>query len=181
MPATRLLADRRASVAIEMALVLPILLLIVAGIAEVGRAALIALKAQHAATAVADLATRDETLSAATVAQLFDATSHILQPFDLARDGAVIVSSAGRTGNAAPTIYWQVKGGGALAEPSALGAAKSSPQLPTTMALHSDDTVIVAEVILRYRRWLIGFIPEFTIRRTAFYRPRFGNLRSLTP
>ena len=177
----RLVQDRRGGIAVEMALILPILLALVSGIVEVGRAALISLKAQHAATALADLATRDETLSAATLGGLFNAAAHILLPFDLGADGVVILSGAGKTGKAAPTIYWQSRGGGTLAVASSVGAQGGTPGLPTSFVLRDDESVVVAEVVVRYRRWLLGLVPEFTIHRTAYYRPRYGTLRSITP
>jgi hypothetical protein len=45
--------------------------------------------------------------------------------------------------------------------------------------VRSGETVIVAEAFFRYRRWLLGFVPDTTLRRVAFYRPRLGTLRTL--
>ena len=38
---------------------------------------------------------------------------------------------------------------------------------------------MAAEVYFRYEPWLLGFVPETTLRKVAFYRPRFGSLTSL--
>ncbi len=52
-----LLTERRGIAAVEFALLAPLLLLLLMGVAEVGRFATFAIKVQHAANSVADLAT----------------------------------------------------------------------------------------------------------------------------
>jgi Flp pilus assembly protein TadG len=64
-----------------------VLLLLSLGTVEIGRFALLALKLQHAATTLADLATREEELSAATLDGLFAATRQVTAPFDLEGTG----------------------------------------------------------------------------------------------
>ena len=65
--------DDRGLAAVEFALVLPVIILFSFGIAEVGRFALLSLKLQHAATTMADLASRDEELSLASLQSMFSA------------------------------------------------------------------------------------------------------------
>src|SRR6476659_2222278 len=81
--------------AVDFALVLPVMILFSLGLAEVGRFALLNLKLQHAANNMADLASRDEQLSVAAVTSMFSATQHIVQPFDIADQGKVILSGVG--------------------------------------------------------------------------------------
>jgi Flp pilus assembly protein TadG len=171
--------DRRGLAAVEFALVLPILLLFALGVTEVGRFALLGLKLQHAADTLADLASRDATLSAAALESMFGAVPHIVQPFDMAGQGVAIVSGVGTDNGGSPAVFWQSRGAGGLAAASAIGATGGRATLPADLIVRDGDTVIVAEIHFRYRGWLMRIIPDTTLRRVAFYRPRLGTLRSL--
>ena len=176
----RLWGDRSGIAAVEFALVLPVMILFSLGIAEVGRFALLTLKLQHAANTMADLASRDEELSLAAVQSMFSAMQHIVQPFDLGRDGLVIVSGVGVDNGSPPTVFWQEEGAGALEESSTIGSDGGDATLPADLILRDGETVIVAEAVFRYTPWLLALIPETLLRRTAFYRPRLGTLRALS-
>ena len=172
--------DQAGIAAVEFALVLPVMILFAMGIAEVGRFTLLSLKLQHAATTMADLASRDEELSAAAVQSMFSAMDHIVQPFDLSDDGVVIISGVGVDAGGEPTIFWQRDGAGQLGAESAIGAEGGDAVLPDELILRDGETVIVAEMVFRYTPWLLALIPQTTLRRVAFYRPRLGSLRTLT-
>jgi Flp pilus assembly pilin Flp len=165
--------------AVEFALVLPVMVLFSLGIAEVGRFALLSLKLQHAATTMADLASRDEELSLASLQSMFSAMDHVVRPFDIAGQGVVIASGVGVDGDDAPTVFWQEEGAGDLDEDSEVGAEGDEATLPADLVLRDGETVIVAEVVFRYERWLLRLVPDTTLRRVAYYRPRLGTLRSL--
>jgi Flp pilus assembly pilin Flp len=171
--------DKSGLSAVEFALVLPVLILFAMTTAEVGRFTLLSLKLQHAATSMADLASRDEELSLAALQATFSAMGPIVRPFDLAGQGTVIVSAVGVDGSGPPTIHWQRGGAGSLTQESGIGAAAGRATLPEGLVVRSGETVIVAEAFFRYRRWLLGFVPDTTLRRVAFYRPRLGTLRTL--
>jgi Flp pilus assembly pilin Flp len=172
--------DRSGIAAVEFALVLPVMILFSLGIAEVGRFALLTLKLQHAATTMGDLASRDEELTVGAVQSMFSAMQHIVQPFDLADDGVVIVSGVGIDGGGPPTVFWQLNGAGALDETSEVGAEGGDATLPGDLILRDGETVIVAEAVFRYTPWLLAIVPETLLRRAAYYRPRLGTLRELT-
>lgn len=176
----RLGRDRSGIAAVEFALVLPVMLLFSLGVAEVGRFALLTLKLQHAATTMGDLASRDEELSLAAVQSMFSAMQHVVQPFDLANDGVVIVSGVGVDAGDPPTVFWQEEGAGTLLQPSGIGVEGGDATLPADLVLRDGETVIVAEAVFRYTPWLLALIPETLLRRVAYYRPRLGALRTLT-
>lgn len=175
----RLGRDRRGIAAVEFALVLPVMILFSLGLAEVGRFALLTLKLQHAANTMADLASRDEELSNAAVNSMFSAMQHIVQPFDLADQGRVIVSGIGVDPGIPPTVFWQRAGAGSLSAVSDVGTEGGTATLPATLVLRDGETVIVAEAVFRYTPWLLALVPETVLRRAAFYRPRLGSLRAL--
>ena len=173
-------ADRRGITAVEFALVAPILLSVAMGLIELGRFALLTMKVQHASSTLADLASRDQTLSASTLNDLFNAARHVMEPFDVTTSGRAIVTSFGRQlGQQAATIYWQSGGVGSYAASSGIGQAGGSPTMPADLILREGDTVIAAEMFFHYEPWLLGFVPETTLRRVAYFRPRLGTLTSL--
>lgn len=170
--------DRRGVSAVEFALVAPVLLLLSLGTVEVARFALLALKLQHAATTMADLATREEELTTATLDGLFAAAGHITAPFDLVGNGVVIVSGVTGADGDEPTVAWQRRGG-ELQASSGIGAVGGAADLPADLVLDDGETVVAAEVVFLHRPWLLGLVPQTILRRLAFYRPRLGTLGEL--
>jgi Flp pilus assembly protein TadG len=173
------IADRRGVTAVEFALVAPLMLSVAMGLIELGRFALLTMKVQHASSTLADLASRDQTLSATALSDLFNAARHIMEPFDVASSGRAIVTSFGiPLGQQSARIYWQSSGVGTYAAGSGIGQT-GSPTMPADLILREGDTVIAAEMFFHYEPWLLGFVPETTLRRVAYFRPRLGTLTAL--
>lgn len=172
--------DCRGSSLVEFGLILPVILfLLMAGI-DVGRLALANLKIYNAAASMADLASRDKTLTAASLNDLFGAAAQIMQPFDIAADGTVIITGVSADVDNDPRIFWQSTGGGSLVAGSTVGAVVGDPAvLPAGIAMDAQETIIVAEVFYRFEP-LFGIpISTTTITHSAFYRPRLGTLRAI--
>lgn len=172
-------AERRGFAAVEFALILPVLLLLALGVSEVALFALLNLKVQHAADTVADLAAGSSQLTPAGMTDLFSAVRHIVQPFDAASQGRAIVSGVSATGGAAPAILWQCRGAGGLAATSQIGAKGGTASLPASLVLRDGEAVVVGEMFFAYESRLLGIVPDTTIRRVAYYRPRFAMPASL--
>ena len=170
----RFLPDQRGLAAVEFALVLPVMILFSMGIAEVGRFTLLNLKLQHAATTLADLAARDETVTDAAMTSMLGAMDFIVRPFDLDAQGLVIVSCVGLDGGGEPTVLAQTEGGGALDETSQIGSLDGAAILPDDLVLRTDERVVIAEALFHYTPWLLALVPETLLRRIAFYRPRLS-------
>jgi hypothetical protein len=171
--------DRRGIAAVEFALVLPVMILFSLGIAEVGRFALLALKLQHAANTMADLAARDEQISEAALQSMFSAMPHVMQPFDIAAQGVVIVSCVGADGGPA-AVAWQRPPPWGRPANSEIGAEGGDATLPEDLVLRDGEAVVVAEAVFRYTPWLLALVPETVLRRTAFFRPRLTSVCNLT-
>ena len=178
----RLFDNVRGNMTVELAVFAPVLLSIVVGSFELGRLILVHLKTQNAAASVADLAGRGETLPMAQVQDLFAAAQQIMQPFDLATYGKVILSGVSADVADAPRVLWQVAGGGNLVATSAIGALGAAATMPDSLPMRAKETVVVAEVF-----YLYGLLPPTeenpgtVIRHAAFFRPRLGDMRSLAP
>jgi hypothetical protein len=100
-------------VSVEFALVVPVLILLALGVVEISRFVLLDLKLSHAATTVADLTSRERTISAADISALLGAVAPIVAPYDFGGSGRVIVSgitqqfAVGGGDPPAPRVTWQ--------------------------------------------------------------------------
>lgn len=173
--------DRRGSVLMEMAFVLPTMLVMIMGTTELGRYVYLNLKLQNTASSVADLATRDSTLSNAGLAEVYAAAARIAQPFDIAEAGTVVVSAVGVDQNELPVVLWQSSGGGILAAASRIGSPGGLADVPPGLVVEEGDTAIVTEVFFQYQPWLGEILPNTLLAKTAYYRPRLSNLAEISP
>jgi hypothetical protein len=146
---------------------------------EVGRFAVLTLKVYHAASTLGDLASREERLTDAFLANSFDAVQHVMAPFDIGSDGVAIVSGIGLNAQGNPRVLWQRPGAGSLTAASAIGAVGASPNLPADLEVRDGEAVLATEVFFRYEGWLLGIVPDTTVRRVAFHRPRLGALETI--
>jgi len=173
--------DRRGSVLIEMAFVLPVMMTMFLGTTELGRYIYLNMKLQNTASSVADLATRDSTLTNAGLAEVYSAAVRIASPFDIAQAGTVVVTAVGIDGNQQPVVLWQSTGAGALAEASRIGNPGGAATVPAGLITEIGDTAIVSEVFYQYEPWLGNILPSSVITKTAYFRPRLSSLAAITP
>lgn len=176
---TRLARDRRGTLVVEVAMATPILVgLLLTGV-EVTRYVLLNQKLERASATMADLVSQAEKVSEADLATLFIATRYTVEPFDLAGDGRVIVSSITKSSGTAPRVLWQ-RAFGAGSGSSSYGIEGSSATLPAGFVVRDGENVIVGEAFF-------DFVPVFggdllgntTLHTSAVLRPRFGSLTSV--
>lgn len=177
-----LAGDGRGAALVEFGLILPVLALLVMGTFDVGQLALAHMKIYNSASSMADLVARDKTISNATLTDLFGAASQVAQPLDLDGKGKVIITSVSADAPNDPRIFWQAIGTGALAATSAVGTTiGASANLPPSMQVDDQETIIVAEVFYKFEP-IIGLLDVgTTIYHSAYYRPRLGTLREVLP
>ncbi|MEO1020159.1 MAG: TadE/TadG family type IV pilus assembly protein [Pseudomonadota bacterium] len=176
----RFLADRCGITAVEFALIFPILLGMGLGLIEVGRFALLNMKLEQAANTIADLSTRDQNLTVATLNDLFAAVEHILEPFEMGSDGLVVVTGVVRINGGAPEVTWQGEGAGSLPEASNIGAIGENAVIPESIVMADGETLVAAEVFYDYDSWLLALITDRVISHVVYYRPRMGTLQTLS-
>ena len=174
----RLVRDDNGIAGIEMATIMPVLLLLFCGGGEIALYARSHFQASQMASTVADAVSRYETLTASDVASIFTVTSEIMGTDDFGKNGYVILSSVSRTGGATSIVAWQCKGG-ALPSTSKIGIVNKAATLPGNLTLDATDNVIVAEVFYRHTPIFSNFISiEPQLYETAVFRPRLGSLTS---
>jgi Flp pilus assembly protein TadG len=177
----RFLKNTRATVAVELAMALPVLLGLLLTGAEVTRFVLLNQKIERTSASVADLVSQSESLSEADIGNLFEITALSMAPFPFPSAGKVVVSSVSVSGGSAPTVNWQRSYGDGPGA-SAVGGASGPASVPGGIVLGDGDNVIVSEVFYDYQPLLVeNVMNPTTLYNYAVYRPRFGSLNAITP
>jgi Flp pilus assembly protein TadG len=175
-----LAADRRGVVLVEMAMTLPVVIVIALGGFEIARFALVQQKLERLTVTIADMVSQSETITGAQLNQIFAATGPVLTPFSMSADGVVIVSSVSASGGTGARVSWQRRGGGTHAAASALGTAAQLAALPTGFVVRDGESAIVAESYYEFVPMFIpALVPARRLYHRAMFRPRFGALTSI--
>lgn len=173
---TRRFRDR-GNVVVEFALALPVLMLLLLASAELGRYVLLNQKIDRVAITMSDLVARAETISEAQLDDIFNAASHVAEPFDLIGRGRVVISSVTNADGEGATIAWQRAGGGSFITTSNVGTEGEAADLPEDFAVREGETAIVSEVFFDFEPFLSEMIvTPRVIYRSALHRPRLGTL-----
>ncbi len=167
--------------AVEFALMLPILLVLLLGSLDITRLMLYQQKVDRISFSVTDLVTQAQSVSVAKMNDIALAAAQIMQPFPFGVEGVIIVSSIYKDPNQSfPTIRWQYTGGGTLGRGSQIGNVNGTPTLPNGLTLNDKDNVIITETYYRFTPvFNSGFTPPADIYKVAIYKPRLGALLSL--
>ena len=170
--------SNRGLAVMEFALVLPVLILLFFGVVDVTRYILIVQKTEKLAHSVANVTAQSAVITQATLNQVMDASSDIMDPFATGANSRIIVSSLYRAAGAAnATVSWQHQGGGTFAGTSRLGAVGATPTMPTGFTFTERENVIAAEVYYQFSPLLPNvWFGTTVIYRSAYYTPRFGAL-----
>ena len=169
--ATGLLASlrrcQRGIAAVEFALILPILILLLLGTTELTRALTYDRKISQIASTVADLVSQASALSSGEVTDIFSASEAILEPYPSTTLGIVIASvEFDADGN--PTVSWS------RAHQATPWTANAVPPIEIPVAIRIPDTsTIVAVSSYTYEPIFTAVITEnIELGETFLLRPR---------
>lgn len=179
----RLMRSEQGIISLEIALMLPFLLLMFIGMIETTRYILIHQKLDRVAATVADIVAQSQTITTSQMNIIVGSTADLMKPYAFGADGIVMVSSVYKTGTAAPTVRWQYKGGGTLAgATSHIGAVNANATLPSGFTMSDKDNIIIAEVFYTFRPIFTSYVlSNISLYKSAIFRPRLGSLDSLAP
>ncbi len=174
--------NRDGTLSVELAFAMPMLVgLLLTGV-EFTRYVMIVQKVERTSATIADLVAQSYTLSEAGIANLLSASGHVMEPFDIAAEGNIVVSSISAAGGAPATINWQRAHGGGSGGSSAFGAEGETANLPAGFTVQDGDSVIVCEAYFDYEPFLLqDILGARTVYRFAVFRPRFTSLTSIAP
>lgn len=179
----RFARGERGATAVEFALVLPVVVLLLLGCFEVPRFVLTVQKISRASAGVADLvAQADEPITKNQIDDIFTAGGIMMEPYDVIANGRIYVSSINNPSGNGVTLTWQRHNGGTVSTASKLGAQGGNPSgnLPFALIPGSDEEVLAAEVYFTYTPVFGTLIYQGSeLYRVTYTRPRNKNL--LTP
>lgn len=176
-PARSLADDRRGVLPVEFALVLPVLILLLIGGADVTWLYIANNKVQRAAAVIADLTARTNSIHRSDVDDLFEAAREVAAPLDFAGSGRAFVSSVANLPGIGNRVLWQRSSSPGLAVASRIGSPGGRAELGGALTLAPGEQVVVGEAFLEVAP-LFGLIvsgPQRLYVR-AFQRPRYGTV-----
>lgn len=177
----QLLQNQRGSVLLELALALPVMLLVIFGGVELTRFLLNAQKINRVAMSTADLVSQSREVSERDINNMFVASQAVMGNTSITDRGNIIITSVTRTGDDPPQVRWQ-RENGAHSGTSSVGSEGGAANLPADVVLDPGDGVIVVEVFFKHIPLLFDtVVGEQDIYQMAFYRPRFGALETVEP
>lgn len=175
------LSDRAGNVAVEFALIAPILIALFLGTAELTRYVLAVQKMNRVASSVSDLVARADGISESALNDIFAAASSIADPFDFANDGRMIVSGIANPSGAGPVIAWQRVSPGNIVVQSEFGTEGGNADLGQGISLRLGETMIAVETFYDFDPVITNdYIAAQQVYTSAFNRPRIQSLDQIT-
>ncbi len=196
--------DEKGLGAIEFAMMMPFLLMLLAGSLEVTFKIWSTQKAEKLAVTLADVIAQSQTVTLSDLTSLTNTVDRIMEPFAFSSQGVVIISSVYVAEDETdPKVNWQFTKDGRddpedgapanFAANSRIGQVGDDATLPEDFELSPRDHVIVAEVLYEYRPILPGLLfgenallptlmggesksGKVVTYRSAFFKPRLGAL-----
>ncbi len=161
----RFIKRRDGVAAAEFAIILPALILILFGTAEIGNALLIDRKVTRATQVIADLVAQEEVVSDSQLNDIMQAADEIMRPFPTSAE--IILTSVWRkSGESSTKVDWSVTKRGSA-------HTTGTPYTLPSIVLDEEEGVIVAELTFPYQALFPNVIfSDFTIRDRAYLRPR---------
>jgi len=140
---SRCLSDRSGVAAVEFALLVPVMLVCLAGMVDLGQALSVSRKVDQIAATVSDLVAQEATISTSDVTSILTGASAILLPYDTS--GLVITVSAVTIGTSSNTVVWALQSSGTA--PTA--GSVTTAVIPSAIT-ESGVQIIVAQVSYSY-------------------------------
>jgi hypothetical protein len=176
----RLGGDERGNFIIELALALPLLLVLLLTGIEFTRFVLVNQKVERTSASLADLVAQSAVMTENGIKNLFQAAKYVMDPFDVPRQGKLIVTSVAAAGGPA-RIKWQRSYGDGTGS-SEFGPEGAIATLPDGLIVRDGENVILCEAFFRYEPMVFQeIIKETTVHRFAVFRPRYGSLDVIYP
>jgi TadE-like protein len=165
--------NKRGVTTIEIAVAMPVLMLLFLGGYEAWRFVGARSKAETAAHVLADLVSQSDTaVTEAEVTSLLRSVELIIRPYQLATQARAVVSTVA-VGSPSSILWQRCRGGASFT--SRLGAAGGTPSFTAARLQNppAGSTVIVSEVAIEFRPVFLGnLFPARQFRSSSILRAR---------
>lgn len=197
-PVHRLLANTRANLSVELAIIAPMMLLLALATVDTVNYILTASKVMRVSAQTADAVAREDAVADGiedddddgrghtNIDSFFLAANEVGRPLNLEDAGRVIISSVANIDGTGPRIVWQRTGDYSLSVDSNLGFEGQLAALPPGMLLARDENAIVTEVFYQFDPLIFsanllsgGRAETVVLERTNIFRPRLSPLTVL--
>lgn len=165
---------RRGVIAVEAALAMPVLTLMLLGMADLGWLALADYKVARIAATLADLTARGEMISTSEIDDVLAAALIIAEPFEVGDETSLVLSLVENMDGQGARIDWQHGRG---VRSSRIGTAGGAASLDGDIAVARGESLVIAEAVVTVRP-LVGLVirgPRDLYAR-SYQRPRFGQV-----
>lgn len=168
----RFVQNRRGVVAVEMALIAPVMISMYLGTVELQDYFTVDRKLTTLTSTLADLVTQTNKMDNAEMTNIFNASSTIMKPYKTSNvKMRVTVVDVPKTPGQPTTVY---ESRARNMPPLAKGAVYP---IPATLRVPGEQ-IVVAEVSLNYASPVGGFIMKsgISVNRKYYLKPRYGNI-----
>lgn len=172
--------DRRGISAIEFALVLPLIIVLLAGTVDIGQALMVDRRMDQVVAAVSDLASQQSSWSASKLDAILAGTATIIEPFGKA-NLTIVVAAVSVDALKNQTVDWS-----RAYQTTPWIAGNKSPVTLSSTVLQTGTQIIVARATYSVRTPFASFLKPLTgfsaysFTRTTISRPRNSNTIALT-
>ncbi len=171
----------RGNAAIELALAMPILLMLSLGGFEMTRYIIIQQKISKTVNTMGNLVARSPSLAEADMTNMFFAVDHLMDPYIMGANGTVILSDVSNNG-ATVKVNWQRKGGGTYIASSKIGVQGGVATLPAGFTLAVNEDTVISEIYYNYTPLVApNIVAAKVIYKVKYYKPRLGALTVMNP
>lgn len=168
-----LIVDKRGVAALEFALVVPILFILLVGTVEFSQALTVDRRVTQAANSTADLIARTKSITTSEVAGVMQIIGHLMRPYDPARMRITVLNVIADVDDAAnTTVCWSYEHNGGS------GSYVDGASYPLAADLvEPGSSVIVAEVTYDYQPIIFDYFIKtaFPLKETLFLKPRLSS------
>lgn len=169
----RFQTDRDGMAAVEFALIVPLLLMLLVGTVEFSQALTVDRRVTQIASSTADLVSRNKEISTSEVAGIMQIVGHLMRPYDPSRLRVTLLNViANLDDEADTTVCWSYEhngGSGSYAD----GAAYPLP----AGLVEPGSSAIVAEVTYDYQPIIFSYFIKtaFPLKETLYVKPRLSS------
>jgi len=157
--------DEGGAIAVEFAIVAPVLIMIFIGMVEFTEAFTINRKLAQSASTVSDLVAQETTVTSTQLSTIRDVATEIMKPYQ--PPASLVILSVVEGSDETVRVAWS--------NPSTAYAAGSTYALPQDNLTEPNSSLIITEATYTFTptisRFLVG---TFTLTERAYFRPRTG-------